>query len=109
MYIPGIVIKTAILAVWKKIRTKPLLTSAIKGLECGAVGLVFTAVFRLWKIGLINQASQHGLSIDTEPWFVLISVASFAAVRWFQINPPIAIVGGGLLGMIWSAVAELSP
>lgn len=108
MYIPGIVMKTTILAVWKKIRGNRYVTSALKGLECGAVGLVFTAVFRLWRIGFIKEGSEYGSHIDTEPWFALISVASFVASRWYQIKPPISIAAGGVLGMIWYLVAKQS-
>ena len=104
IYIPGILIKTAILGVWEKMRTKPLSTSALKGIECGAVGLVFAAVYRLWKIGFINQQLQQGGPIDTDPWFVLILVASFTSSKWFGVKPPLAILAGGLLGMIWYAV-----
>jgi chromate transport protein ChrA len=106
IYIPGILIKFAILGVWEKMRNKPLLTSALKGVECGAVGLVFTAVYRLWKIGFINQQLQQGGPIDTDPWFVLITIASFTSCKWFRVKPPIAIVSGGLLGMIWYAVIK---
>ena len=106
VYIPGILIKTAMLAIWKKMRMNGILVSALKGVECGAVGLVFTAVYRLWMIGLINQESQHGSPIDNDPWFVLISVASFAASKWFGVNPPVAIVAGGLLGIIWFGVCR---
>lgn len=106
MYVPGILIKTVILVVWKKIRTKPLLGSLLKGIECGAVGLVFTAVYRLWKIGFISQDSQRGSPLDTDPWFVLIAVASFSSSRWFGVKPPIAIIIGGLLGIIWFGVVK---
>lgn len=108
MYLPGILIKIAILAVWKKIRTKPLLSSALKGIECGAVGLVFTAVYRLWTIGFINQQFQRGGPIDSDPWFVLITAVSFTASRWYGIKPPVAILTGGLLGMIWYGVVRPS-
>ena len=104
--IPGILIKTVMLAFWKKMRMNGILVSALKGVECGAVGLVFTAVYRLWMIGLINQESQHGSPIDNDPWFVLISVASFATSKWFGVNPPVAIVAGGLLGIIWFGVCR---
>lgn len=83
-----------------------MVTSALKGIECGAVGLVFTAVYRLWKIGLINQQNQNGSSLDNEPWFVLISGASFVSSRWFGVKPPVAIIAGGLLGMIWYGVVH---
>jgi len=87
-------------------RTKPLLNSALKGVECGAVGLVFTAVYRLFSIGLINNESQQGSSIGNEPWFVLVTGVSFISCRWFGAIPPLAIISGGLLGMIWYGVVK---
>jgi chromate transport protein ChrA len=106
MYLPGILIKTGILSIWKETRTKPCLASALKGFECGAVGIVFAAVYRLSQIGLMNNQSPGGTAIDREPWFVLIAVVSFTASRWFNVKPPVAILGGGLLGMIWFAVVK---
>lgn len=85
-------------------RTKPRLNSALKGIACGAVGLVYTAVYRLWRIGLLNQQAQQGSSLENEPWFVLVCAASFISCKWYGIQPPVAIIAGGLLGMIWFGV-----
>ena len=104
MFLPGLLIKTGVLALWKIMRTKRLLNSALKGVECSAVGLVFTAVYRLWSIGLITGQIQGGSALDSEPWFVLVTAASFVCSKWFGVKPPVAIVGGGLLGMIWYGV-----
>lgn len=101
MFLPGLLIKTGVLALWKMMRTKRLLNSALKGIECSAVGLVFTAVYRLWKIGLITARVQSGSALDNETWFVLITALSFICSKWFGVKPPVAIVAGGILGMIW--------
>jgi len=85
-------------------RTRPRLNSALKGIACGAVGLVYTAVYRLFRIGYLNQNAQHGSSLADEPWFVLVCAASFIACRWYKVQPPVAIISGGLLGMIWFGV-----
>jgi chromate transport protein ChrA len=106
MYIPGILVKIAILSAWEKMRDNPRVTSGLKGVECGAVGLVFAAVYRLWKIGLINQDNQNGSALDNDPWFVLISGVSFISCRWFGVKPPVAIIAGGFLGMIWYGVVH---
>jgi chromate transport protein ChrA len=87
-------------------RRKPLIISGLKGVECGAVGLVFSAVYRLWIVGWISNAAQDGSPIDGEPWFVLITVAAFAACKWFGFKPLVAILCGGLLGMIWYGVTR---
>jgi chromate transport protein ChrA len=104
IFFPGIIIKVSLLPIWRKMRTMPLLNAALKGVECGAVGLVYTAVYRLWRIGLINKESQQGSSIDNEPWFVVISAIAFISCRWYKGSPPLVIVLGGLLGMAYYGV-----
>jgi chromate transport protein ChrA len=106
IFFPGGIVKSALLPIWTKMRTKPRLNSALKGVACGAVGLVYTAVYRLWRIGLINRDSQQGSSIDNEPWFVLVAASSFISCKWFGTQPPVAIVAGALLGMIWFGVVN---
>jgi chromate transport protein ChrA len=75
--------------------------SFLKGVECGAVGLVFTAVYRIARLGHVSDEFPGGSPIDNEAWFVLIAVAAFVANKWFSIRPPVAIISGGMLGMIW--------
>lgn len=106
IFVPGILIKFAVLPLWKKMRSNPRLRSGLKGIECGAVGLVYTAVYRLWRIGLINNQTQQGSSIDNEPWFVVVCALSFISCKWFRAAPPIAIIIGGLLGMVWCVVVS---
>jgi chromate transport protein ChrA len=106
IFFPGGMVRSALFPIWTKMRTKPRLNSALKGVACGAVGLVYTAVFRLFRIGLINQDSQQGSSIDNEPWFVLVAASSFISCKWFRAQPPLAIVVGALLGMIWFGVVN---
>ena len=104
IFFPGLVLQNAFLPFWRKIRTKPRLNSALKGVACGAIGLVYTAVYRLWQIGLINRDSQQGSPLGNEPWFVLVSATSFISCQWYGVQPPVAIIAGGLLGMIWFGV-----
>jgi chromate transport protein ChrA len=106
IFFPGMVVQNALLPIWRKIRSKPRLNSALKGVACGAIGLVFTAVYRLWQIGLINQKSQQGSPLGNEPWFVLVSATSFISCKWYGAQPPVAIIAGGLLGMIWFGVVR---
>jgi len=106
IFFPGLIIENSVLPVWRKMRTRPRLNSALKGVACGAIGLVYTAVYRLWRIGLINADSQQGSPLENEPWFVLVCASSFIACKWYGAQPPLAIVAGGLLGMIWFGVVN---
>ena len=96
--------KYAILGIWKIFRTKPLLSSFLKGVECDAVGLVFTTVYQFWMIGLIDLKFQDGSPLNGDPWFVLISMAAFSASTWFRVKPSVAILSGRLLEMLWFAI-----
>jgi len=101
IYVPGMVLKFSILAFWRKIRSNRRFMSLLKGVECGAVGLVFTAVYRIARIGYVSMDFPGGSPIDNEPWFVLISISAFVANKWFDVRPPVAIISGGVLGMLW--------
>jgi chromate transport protein ChrA len=106
IFLPGQIIQNALLPFWTKMRTRPRLNSFLKGIACGAVGLVYTAVYRLWKIGLLTPQAQQGSSLENEAWFVLICAAAFVACKWYGIHPAVAIILGGLLGMIWYGVVK---
>lgn len=106
IFLPGQIIQNALLPLWTKMRTQPRLNSFLRGIACGAVGLVYAAVYRLWKIGLLTPQSQQGSSLENEPWFVSICAASFVAGKWYGLPPPAAIVLGGLLGMVWYGVVR---
>lgn len=101
MYLPGITIKLALLPAWEKLRMNSIVLSGVKGVECGAVGLVFTAVYRLWRIAIIDSSNQSGSPVDNQPWFVLISMMAFTYCKWFRGWPAVGILGGGLLGVIY--------
>lgn len=106
IFYPGLIVRNAFLPVWTKMRRQPLLNSILKGIACGAIGLVYTAVYRLWRIGLVNRDAQSGSSLDNDPWFVLVSAVSFISCKWFKAPPPLAIAIGALLGMIWFGVVR---
>jgi len=106
IFLPGQVIQNALLPFWRKIRSNHRLNSALKGIACGAIGLVFTAVYRLWQIGLLDRDAQQGSPLGNEPWFVLVSAAAFISCKWYGVPPPVAIIAGGLLGMIWFGVVK---
>lgn len=106
IFLPGLVIQNAVLPLWRKVRSTPRLNSALKGIACGAIGLVFTAVYRLWQIGLINRDAQQGGPLGNEPWLVLVSATSFISCKWYGVQPPVAIIAGALLGMIWFGVVK---
>lgn len=36
---------------WRFLRTRPMVIVVLRGINAAAVGLMFTTVYRLWKIG----------------------------------------------------------
>ena len=75
-------------------------------MNASAVGLVYAAVYKLWQIGYLTAAIQGGLPLGTDPWLVAITATAYVAVAWFRVNPPVAILLGGVMGMLRFAIVE---
>jgi chromate transport protein ChrA len=94
------------MGLWKSLRGYRWVTSGLRGVNASAVGLVYTAVYRLWEIGLIDSTYQNGGSLGKDPWWVVITATSFVGGMYFNLPAPAAIVLGGAMGLIWYAVAR---
>ena len=94
------------MGLWKSIRKYRYVTSCLRGVNALAVGLVYTAVYRLWEIGNIDEMHQSGSSLGKDPWWVVITATSFVGGMWFKVPAPAAILLGGILGMVWFGVVE---
>ncbi|KAG9804993.1 chromate transporter, partial [Aureobasidium melanogenum] len=57
IFLPGLALSTAVSGIWQVVRTKALVVSVLRGINATAVGLVFTAVYRLWEIGYLTPDS----------------------------------------------------
>lgn len=115
IFTPGIVINSAFQGFWWKLRTKPFFLALLRGINATAIGLVFTAVYKLWEVGYLRNESMTGdpqggrvagRSLADEPWWVVVAVLTFAGNRWFNVAAPIGITIGGLLGIGWWAVTQ---
>ena len=80
--------------------------SILRGINAAAVGLVYTAVYKLWEMGYLTAAVQGGSPLGTDPWLVAITATAFVGCAWFKLNPPIAILLGGTMGMLKFAVVR---
>ncbi|KAK9323801.1 chromate transporter-domain-containing protein [Lipomyces orientalis] len=101
IFLPGITLAVGVQSLWRKLRTKMLVISLLRGVHASAVGLVFTAVYRLWEIGYLTSESGQGKSLGQEPWWVVITAVTYAESAWFNVPPAGAIVAGGVLGLCW--------
>ncbi|KAF2837856.1 putative chromate ion transporter [Patellaria atrata CBS 101060] len=106
IFTPGITLAIGVQTLWQVLRTKPSIISLLRGINATAVGLVFTAVYRLWEIGYLTPAASTGKSLATEPWWVVVAAVTYAESAWFRIPAAGAIVVGGLLGLCWYGVVS---
>lgn len=78
----------------------------MRGINASAVGLIYTAVYRLYEIGYLDASSSTGMSLGREPWWVVTTVAAYTATCWFKVPVPVAILAGGVMGLIWYGVVH---
>lgn len=119
IFLPGLVFAIFSQGLWRILRTQPLFLALLRGINATAVGLVFTAVYRLWEVGYLTSESTSGDNVDTisggrvsgrsladEPWFVVIAVLTYSGNKWFNIPAAVGIAAGGILGLAWWGVTQ---
>ena len=99
MYAPGLFIVVGFMGLWRILRDKAWFLAILRGVNAAAVGLVFTAVYKLWQIGYLTAEVQGGSPLGTDPWLVAITGTAFVGGAWFRVSPPMAILLGGAMGM----------
>ncbi|KAK3300521.1 chromate transporter-domain-containing protein [Chaetomium fimeti] len=100
IYVPGLVTVHGTVGVWGAIRGWRWVRSALRGVNAAAVGLIYTAVYRLWQIGWIDEAFERGTSLADDPWWVVVTASSYVGGCWFGVSPPVACVLGAALGLV---------
>ncbi|KAG8968053.1 hypothetical protein FRC03_008752 [Tulasnella sp. 419] len=106
IFLPGLSLTTAMISIYPLIRKYPLVTSLLRGINAGAVGLVWTAVYRLWEIGYLTPEATSGVSLGREPWWVVCALTAFVGNRWYNIPAAVSIMFGGIMGLIWYGVTK---
>jgi chromate transport protein ChrA len=104
IFFPGIVLAVGVQSIWQVMRTKAWVLSLLRGINAAAVGLVFTAVYRLWEIGYLTPGSSDGKSLAQEPWWIVVAAVTYAETAWFGVPPALAIIFGAVLGLGWHGV-----
>lgn len=100
IFFPGIVLVHGTMGVWSALRSKPWVKSGLRGVNAGAVGLIYTAVYRIWQVGYIDQDFQSGKSLGDDPWWVVVAATAFVGGRYFSLPAAMAIVLGAVLGLV---------
>ncbi|KAJ6441139.1 Endochitinase B [Purpureocillium lavendulum] len=100
IFAPGLVTVHGTMGIWSALRGLRWVKSMLRGVNAAACGLIYTAVYRLWQIGYIDQGFQQGTSLALEPWWVVVTASSYVGGYWFGVSPPVAIVVGAVLGLV---------
>ena len=100
IFSPGLILVHGTMGIWSALRSKPWVKSVLRGINAGAVGLIYTAVYRIWQVGYIDEGFQYGRSLGDDPWWVVVTAVSYVGGRWYKIQPPVSIVFGAVLGLI---------
>ena len=100
IFLPGMVLVHGTMGVWKVLRSKPWVKSGVRGINAGAVGLIYTAVYRIWQVGFIDEDFQSGKSLGDDPWWVVVTATAYVGGRYFSLSAPLALLLGGSLGLV---------
>ncbi|KAM7209409.1 chromate transporter [Naviculisporaceae sp. PSN 640] len=106
IFLPGLVTVHGTMGIWNAIRGLRGVKSALRGINAAAVGLIYTAVYRLWQIGWIDEGFQQGTSLANDPWWVVVTATSYVGGCWYGVSPPVACLVGAVLGLIRYAVVQ---
>ncbi|OIW28316.1 hypothetical protein CONLIGDRAFT_632585 [Coniochaeta ligniaria NRRL 30616] len=106
IFAPGLILVHGTMGIWKTLRSRPWVKAILRGINAAAVGLIYTAVYRLWEIGYVDVSMSSGTSLGREPWWVVTTATSYTATAWFGLPVPVAILLGGVMGLIWYGVIK---
>ena len=104
IYAPGLFIVVGFMGLWRIMQGKRWFLGALRGINAAAIGLVFTAVYRLWQIGRLEASGESGSTstgkpLGGDPWLVAITGTAYVGGAWFGLSPPVAILLGGAMGL----------
>lgn len=100
IFFPGMVLVHGTMGVWNALRSRRSVKSVLRGINAGAVGLIYTAVYRIWQVGYVDETSQQGRSLGDDPWWLVVAATSFVFGRWYNVSPPVTIIAGAVMGLI---------
>lgn len=100
IFAPGLVIMLGFLGLWQTLEGRAWFQAILRGVNAAAVGLVFTAVYKLSEIGRVGVAGgEGGQPLGGDPWLIFLTAAAFVSGKWFGVNAPVAILMGGTGGI----------
>jgi len=60
VFTPGMVLVHGIMGLWSVLRNRRPVRAILRGINAGAVGLIYTAVYRIWQVGFLDDTAQQG-------------------------------------------------
>ncbi|TQN69844.1 putative transporter YwrB, partial [Colletotrichum shisoi] len=73
IFTPGMVLVHGTMGVWGVLRSRPWVKAAVRGVNAAAVGLIYTAIYRIWQVGYLDEGFQSGRSLGDDPWWVVVA------------------------------------
>lgn len=106
IFSPGLILVHGTMGIWSGARNRRWVKSLLRGINAGAVGLIYTAVYRIFLVGYIDEGFQSGRSLGDDAWWVVTMATSYAGGRWFKVSAPLAILLGAVMGLLRYAVVD---
>ncbi|PTB66448.1 hypothetical protein BBK36DRAFT_1201160 [Trichoderma citrinoviride] len=100
IFFPGIALVHGTMGVWGSLRSKRWVKSGLRGVNAGAVGLIYTAVYRIWQVGYLDEGFQSGRSLGDDPWWVVVTATAYVGGRYYGVSAPVAILLGAVMGLV---------
>ncbi|KAL0938314.1 chromate transporter [Colletotrichum truncatum] len=100
IFTPGIVLVHGTMGIWGVLRSRPWVKAVVRGVNAMAVGLIYTAVYRIWQVGYLDEGFQAGRSLGDDPWWVVITATAYIGGRYYGVAAPFAILLGAVMGLV---------
>ncbi|KAL6864187.1 chromate transporter domain-containing protein [Trichoderma novae-zelandiae] len=100
IFLPGIALVHGTMGAWGSLRNRRWVKSGLRGVNAGAVGLIYTAVYRIWQVGYLDEGFQSGRSLGDDPWWVVVTATAYVGGRYYGIPAPAAILVGAVMGLV---------
>lgn len=65
VFTPGMVLVHGIMGLWSALRNRRPVRAILRGINAGAVGLIYTVVYRIWQVGFLDETAQQGNTTPT--------------------------------------------
>ena len=86
IFLPGLLLMTAILPFWQGLRARPLVQSALRGINASIVGVLIAALYQPVWTSSVHSATDFS-----------IALCAFAALTMWEVAPWIVVIAAGFI------------